>query len=204
MNIEIGLDYGLRDDGPFELETRRLLLRDVRNEDVDALVAHYTDESAQPHILTRQKDRNYIRRCVEASADPLPILRRGHFMLAIEVKESGELAGTCTLSHAHAGSSVALLGWHIAHAHSSKGYATESGAAALGFAFGHRKVLRVIADCFAHNVAVQRVLVKLGMHQEPLSWFRKWRLRNAYGERNPVVRYGIELMPDHRGKARGL
>jgi ribosomal-protein-alanine N-acetyltransferase len=192
MNVEIGLDYGLRDEGPFTVETDRLLLRDVRDEDVDTLLAHYTDESAQPHILTRQKDREHIRRSVAASVDTLPILRRGHFMLAIEVKNSGELAGTCTLSHALLGGSFALLGWHISHAHSNNGYATESGAAVLGFAFEQRKIGKVIADCFAHNAAVQRVLLKLGMRPEPLSWFGRRRLRKAYGERHPIVRYGIE------------
>jgi len=192
MNSDVTLDYGLSDEGPFAIETKRLLLRDVRDEDIDALVGYFGEPSAQAQILARQKNPEHRRRSLEAAADCLPLLKRGHFRLVIEVKDSGQLAGTCNLSRAEVASPSALLGWHISQAHANKGYATESGAAMLAFAFEQRKIRKIVADCFAHNATVQRVLAKLGMRKEPLFWFDQWRLRWAYGERGPIVRFGID------------
>lgn len=60
------------------------------------------------------------------------------------------------------------LGFVIARQHWGQGYATEAARAVLLLAFTELGLERVEATCRPGNQGSQRVLVKLGMHQEGL------------------------------------
>jgi len=60
----------------------------------------------------------------------------------------------------------AELGWVIDPAHAGRGYATEAAAALLRICFEDLGLRRVIAQCFADNVASWRLMEKLGMRRE--------------------------------------
>ena len=60
----------------------------------------------------------------------------------------------------------AELGWVIDPAHAGQGYATEAATALLRICFEDLGLRRVIAQCFADNVASWRLMEKLGMRRE--------------------------------------
>ena len=61
---------------------------------------------------------------------------------------------------------LAEIGWVIAPEHTGRGYATEAAAELLRFCFEELGVRRVIAQCFADNVASWKVMERLGMRRE--------------------------------------
>ena len=63
-------------------------------------------------------------------------------------------------------STQAELGWVIAPEHAGKGYATEAAGELLRFCFEDLGVRRVIAQCFADNVASWKLMERLGMRLE--------------------------------------
>ena len=60
----------------------------------------------------------------------------------------------------------AELGWVIDPAHAGRGYATEAAGELLRICFADLGLRRVIAQCFADNVASWRLMEKLGMRRE--------------------------------------
>ncbi|MGH3353400.1 MAG: GNAT family N-acetyltransferase [Nocardioides sp.] len=60
----------------------------------------------------------------------------------------------------------AELGWTIDPVHQGKGYATEAVRAVMDVCFGPLGLRRVIAECFADNVASWRLMERLGMRRE--------------------------------------
>jgi RimJ/RimL family protein N-acetyltransferase len=60
----------------------------------------------------------------------------------------------------------AEIGWVVAPEHAGHGYATEAAAALLRICFTGLGLRRVVALCFADNVASWRIMEKLGMRRE--------------------------------------
>jgi len=60
----------------------------------------------------------------------------------------------------------AEIGWCIAPPHTRKGLATEGAEAMLRLSFDVLGLRRVLAQCFADNVASWRIMEKLGMRRE--------------------------------------
>jgi RimJ/RimL family protein N-acetyltransferase len=60
----------------------------------------------------------------------------------------------------------AEIGWVVAPEHAGQGYATEAAAALLRICFAGLGLRRVVALCFADNVASWRIMEKLGMRRE--------------------------------------
>lgn len=176
----------------FKIDSPRLHLRDILPRDVRTLAAQFAEPSAAPCILERQRQPDYVLRTIRSAIDPPRLSHRSGFRLAMVVKATGELAGTCTLAFAEPGTRGATLGWHVGEAHSGKGYATEAGRALLALAFAVNGVRAVNLDCFAHNERVQRVLSKLGLQLHTTTRWGRWWLRVRYSEERPIVRYRID------------
>ena len=60
----------------------------------------------------------------------------------------------------------AEIGWVMAPEHGGQGYGTEGAAELLRICFEDLGLRRVIALCFADNVASWRIMEKLGMRRE--------------------------------------
>ncbi len=147
------------------LETARLRLRAFSPADAPSLqrlagdeaiarttlsIPHpYEDGVAEAWILEQRRQR-------EAGAQAC---------FAVVRRDDGALAGVVVLAldgdHARA-----ELGYWIGTPYWGRGYATEAGRAALGYAFGALGLRRVHAAHMADNAASGRVLAKLGMRRE--------------------------------------
>jgi RimJ/RimL family protein N-acetyltransferase len=173
------------------IQTRRLLLRDLRVEDGAKVVEYFSEREAQPHILRYQRSSQRMSDYVTGAAryaEEVPPSARSSLGLAVALRDTHEVIGICSLSNAAVGSR-ARVGWHFGKKFAGRGYATETGEALVRFAFEERRVARVFADCYESNAANVRVLVKIGMRPVPALSIVKWLLALKYLEAKPIVRY---------------
>ncbi|HEY8560181.1 MAG TPA: GNAT family N-acetyltransferase [Pyrinomonadaceae bacterium] len=175
----------------FQIETERLLLRDVRRADLPALLAQAREPEARRGILAYQADENYNRVSLLAAIAEARNPRRLNYTLAVVRKSDAALIGSCSIANVRHGSIETSLGWHYGKRYWNKGYATEAARVLLHIGFEIGGVAEIYADCFVDNYASIRVMQKIGMTaRENLKLFnqiRGW----SYGENRPTVRHTI-------------
>jgi RimJ/RimL family protein N-acetyltransferase len=146
-----------------ELETRRLILRPVREEDAvhlfplinDALVA--ANLRTVPHPYPARALEPWIRCARQAMA------RRERYEMAVVVKTTGLPIGAIALTNLSWAHMNAELGYWLGRAHWGSGYATEAAIRMVAFGFDELGLERIYACCFKGNPASARVLEKAGM-----------------------------------------
>lgn len=152
------------------LETDRLILRPWGPEDADFAFDLYSRWEVQrfignpPRVMTARAEAEERIRAWRQMNHPV------HATWAVQLKESGQLAGNLLLKSIPAsGPSLPLqpsgdteIGWHFHPDHWGHGFATEAAAAVLNFAFasGLRRVVAVTAPA---NEASQKVCTRIGM-----------------------------------------
>ncbi|MEV4351025.1 GNAT family N-acetyltransferase [Actinoplanes sp. NPDC049596] len=150
------------------LETERLILRQWRDDDLDALAAMNADPDVMRYIL----DGSVLDR--RESADRLERMRavwarNGFGLFAVEGRDEGVLLGWAGLSVPNFLPEVlpaVEIGWRFAREHWGRGYATEAAAAALRFGFEDCGIERVISIRHPENERSRRVMDKLGLVYE--------------------------------------
>jgi len=149
-----------------ELETERLLLREIRADDWPAVLAY----QSQPDYLRFYHWTERSPKAVQAFLDMF--LRqqaeqpRTRFMLAVTLKRSGEMIGICGIRKDAPEDLRAEIGYELAPQHWSQGYATEAARRVIAHGFGPMGLHRIAADCVADNTGSAHVLEKLGMQLE--------------------------------------
>jgi RimJ/RimL family protein N-acetyltransferase len=175
----------------FQLQTERLILRDVREADLPVLIAQAREPEARGGILAYQGDERYNQVLLRVAIAEGLNEPRFNYTLAVERKRDGAVIGSCSIANVRAGTIEAALGWHYGVKYWGRGYATEAARGLLYIGFEIGDVKEIYADCFADNRASIRVMEKIGMKtRENLRLFnqiRGW----SYGEKRPTVRYTI-------------
>jgi RimJ/RimL family protein N-acetyltransferase len=149
------------------LETERLLIRPLTDDDVDAMVAYRGDPEVCRYLPFAPQTAADIRAGVgrlfgslslegESAGVPVGIVRR----------DDGLLIGDLVLFHLDAVSGTAEMGWVIRADVTGRGYATEACRALLDAAFRIYGVRRVVARIDADNPASARLAERLGMRLE--------------------------------------
>lgn len=162
-----------------ELETERLLIRELRPDDLAAVHALLDTELGEGRSLAERQ--RWLEWTVLAYAE-LHLLRQPPYAdRGIQLRSSGELIGACGYAPALAPfhqvpglQRGALSGyapevglyWAVAPAHQRRGYASEAARALLGYAFGALWLGRVVAMTTYDNTASIGVMRKLGMRVE--------------------------------------
>ena len=147
------------------VETERLVLRPWRADDLDELAAIYGDPEVMRYILDGSvRDREQT--AVHLEKMTANWAARGFGLFAVEVRETGALAGW-------AGHAVpeflpevmpaVEIGWRLGRPFWGYGYATEAARAALRFGFVERDLDRVISIRHPDNLRSGRVMDKLGL-----------------------------------------
>ena len=145
------------------LESTRLRLRPVREDDADVIVALLADIDVVhflamvPHPYTSDDARIFI-----ASAQgkgPLAVQES----FALERKEDGAFLGIMSLiPDAHV-AEAAILGYWIAKPYWAQGYATEAAQTLVEYGFATRGYASISAAAAVANPASRRVLQKAGL-----------------------------------------
>lgn len=150
-----------------QLETERLLLREIRESDADAVLkifgddavtrfydlASFTDIEQARQMIVRLRERN-------ANGDAL---RWG-----ITLKENDQLIGTGGFNQFRRHWFTAGIGYDLAQAYWKRGYMTEALRAIVRYGFDTLNVNRIEALVMLENDASVRVLEKVGFQREGL------------------------------------
>lgn len=160
------------------LETERLYLRDVREEDAERIAAIWVDPD-NTEYMGGPRDPETVKASVREDAKRLKRVDLWPVFL-----RSGELIGTCGFVEKEVdGTWENELVYVIDKAHRGQGYAPEIGAALIDYA---RKVLvleRVVALIDPANAASARVAEKLGFRFEKNSVRPGGRTLKVYARR---------------------
>jgi [ribosomal protein S5]-alanine N-acetyltransferase len=148
------------------LETKRLLIRDVTETDLDGFLRYMRHEDYWRDVPIDPPTAEYVatmltRRLKQQAASP-----RTHYFMAVVEKGSGELLGEAIFYIRSVHWKQAEIGWGVSFDHVGKGFATEIGLAMLQFAFDNLELHRVYAQCRVENLASRRIMAKLRMREE--------------------------------------
>ena len=149
------------------VRTDRLSIRPSTVDDLPAMFEIRRRPEVSEWLPTLPTDRDAF---LERMSDP----ERLAVTLALEL--GGELVGDLYLNIGEpwaqaevadqARGTQAELGWVIPPEHSGQGLATEAAAELIRICFEDLGLRRVVALCFADNVASWRIMEKLGMRRE--------------------------------------
>jgi RimJ/RimL family protein N-acetyltransferase len=148
-----------------ELTTPRLLLRQWRDDDLDPLAAM----NADPEVMRFIGDGS-LRDRQQTAAGLAQVRRewseRGYGLFAVEVLQTGQLAGWVGLAVPAFLPEVlpaVEIGWRLGRAYWGAGIATEAARVVLRFGFDDCGLDRIISIRHVDNRASGRVMDKLGL-----------------------------------------
>ncbi|MFK7964425.1 MAG: GNAT family N-acetyltransferase [Burkholderiaceae bacterium] len=150
--------------GPQELVTSRLRLRQWRDQDLPAFAAMNADPEVMAHFpaaLTMQESAHLMARL------RTKIEENGWGLWAAQLRSSGELIGFVGLNSPDPVLPCAPcveVGWRLLPLYWGQGYATEAARRALDFAFDELTVAEVVSFTALPNKRSQAVMKRLGMH----------------------------------------
>jgi RimJ/RimL family protein N-acetyltransferase len=146
-----------------DLETRRLILRPYRPEDLEAIHRYAAvPEFSQYDVWgpnSEDDTKKFVADCISKLAQN-PVQR---YELAVESRADGTVIGGCTLKRSVEDSGLGGLGYAINPYYQCRGYATEAAMALIRFAFDDLGLALVYAECDTRNLPSRRVMEKAGM-----------------------------------------
>ncbi len=149
-----------------KLETARLILRDFRKDDWEAVHEYGTDLEVvrfMPWGPNTESDTKDFIKLSLASQREEP---RTKFEFAVTLAESERLIGGAGIRVSAPADRGADMGYCLHRDIWGQGYATEAAGAIVGFGFEKLGLHRVFATCDTGNEASARVLEKIGMRRE--------------------------------------
>lgn len=144
------------------LETERLVLREMRAEDFDALYAVLADSDIMqhyPYTFDDSRVRGWIARNIERYRV------FGFGLWAVCLKDSGEMIGDCGLTMQMIDGMIRPeIGYHIRGDQQRRGYAREAATAVRDWTFENTPFKRIYSYMKASNLASARTAVSWGCH----------------------------------------
>jgi [ribosomal protein S5]-alanine N-acetyltransferase len=149
----------------FVLNTPRLILRDLTQEDFDAFYAAADDAEVQRFYPAEERSAEFygsiFERILEQTAQP----ERDKYQLAICLP-SGEVIGTCGVRMENTIHQQASFGCAIARSYWGRSYAFEASREIIHFGFRSLPIHRLYAETFKENLRARRLAERLGMRLE--------------------------------------
>ncbi|MHA6524100.1 GNAT family N-acetyltransferase [Tessaracoccus sp. G1721] len=157
---------------PYPLRTERLVLRPLREDDVDVILAYRN----HPEVAALQDwdlpvSREHVERLVAAQSTWTDIIPGEPRQIGLE--HDGELVGDLYVAlDGHGG--VAEIGFTLRAEHQRKGYAFEAASAVVADLIERLGCHRVIGQLSPDNVRSAKLLDRLGMHVESFAPRSYW------------------------------
>lgn len=144
------------------IETRRLRLRELREDDAEALASIFSHPSVVRYSGGRSPSLEEVR---EGILHHITGYRdRGYGLFAVELKETGEVVGRVGFLNSDIDPSADVeLHYHLAPGAWGAGLATEAALAVLEWGFESGYFDRVVAAIHPENHASRRVAEKCGL-----------------------------------------
>jgi [ribosomal protein S5]-alanine N-acetyltransferase len=172
------------------INTSRLCLRSISEDDVDAFYAIYSNTEVMRYWSTPPlADRNAAVKLVSEIHDG--VRRRDILKWGIARRSDNVLIGSVTLHNLALAHHRAEIGYALDRAHWGLGYMNETLMAVLAYAFEELHLHRIEADVDPRNSASIRTLERLGFQRE--GYLReRWQVG---GEIQDALFFGL-LRPD--------
>jgi RimJ/RimL family protein N-acetyltransferase len=142
-----------------QLQTDRLLLRGLRQEDFDVYARFMADPEVTRYTVGDPLTRTDAWRSLAVMIGHWTL--RGYGMWAVERKSDGVLVGRVGLWNPEGWPGLEV-GWTLGKEFWGQGYATEAARAARDFAFVTQDIVRLLSVIDSRNRASQRVAERLG------------------------------------------
>ncbi|MBR5111250.1 MAG: GNAT family N-acetyltransferase [Clostridia bacterium] len=144
-----------------QLETERLFLREMDQNDYDALYAVLADHDIMrhyPYAFDEERVRGWIQRNMARYRE------NGFGLWAVCLKQTGEMIGDCGLTlQTIDGEILPEIGYHIRADCQRKGYAKEAAKAVMDWAFEHTDYPAVYSYCKYTNAPSVKTAEAIGM-----------------------------------------
>ena len=143
------------------IETPRLILRDMTDEDFDALFAVLADTEIMRHY-PYTFDEQRVRGWISKNRERYRVF--GFGLWAVCLKEGGEMIGDCglTMQLIH-GSIKPEIGYHIRRDRQRRGYAKEAAAAVRDWAFANTPFRMLYSYMKTDNLPSVKTAESIGM-----------------------------------------
>ena len=164
----------------FNIETERLLLREMRVEDLEGMFT--LDSNPNVHKYLGNKPIKTKAEALKTIESVLQQYReRGIGRFAVIEKESNQFIGWSgirlnTEYNMNGFTKYYDVGYRLIERFWGKGYATESGKASINYAFNEMKLPELYATTEIGNKASHNALIKIGLHYESDFYFQQEKL----------------------------
>lgn len=149
------------------VRTERLVLRALREDDLDAVVALHTDPDTIRYLPWPLRTREQSAEWLRERADRDRLEHDGDVVVyAVALHGSDALSGIGVLFLHSVEHAQAEIGYALLPAVQGRGLGTELGRALLDLAFDRLAAHRVTAQVDPRNAASERVAARLGMRRE--------------------------------------
>jgi ribosomal-protein-alanine N-acetyltransferase len=146
------------------IETERLILRRMKEEDAKTLFEIFSDPTAMRYfgvVFDRPRMDKWVRDNLEHEQ------QHGFSLFSVVLKENGEVIGDCGLETDEIdGKTIVGIGFDFKRAYWGHGYATEAAMAVLKHAFAEFGFDSIYGWIDPRNVPSQRVAERIGMRLE--------------------------------------
>lgn len=149
-----------------KMETERLVLRRLAEEDLAAFMAYLNDPVVARYQSWVSYTEEQAREVIERQRGLEPGTPGQWFTFAAELKETGVLIGHVALSVKADDQRQAEVGFTFAREQQGRGLAREAAEAVIDYAFGVLGLHRVTAVTDCENVRSAALLERLGMRRE--------------------------------------
>ena len=147
------------------LETERLILRQLRSDDREAIFDYASDPEVTKYMLFNRhqsiEEADVFLESVRVTSE-----KRERIEFAMELRSTGEFIGVCGLHHFSPQDHRAEVGYVMRRTFWGKGYMVEAVRELLRFAFEEMGMHHVYATCFEANERSARVMERCGMRYE--------------------------------------
>ncbi|MBL8101491.1 MAG: GNAT family N-acetyltransferase [Anaerolineales bacterium] len=149
------------------LNTKRLVLRNFNDSDLETFLAYRNDPEVARYQgwslpYSREKGKQFILEMRDVHAP-----KQGQWLqLAVELKEAGNLLGDVAFCIKDDDVRQAVIGFTVASNYWRQGFATEALTALLDYLFMDIDLHRITADCDAENIGSWKTLERLGFRRE--------------------------------------
>jgi len=163
-----------------QIESERLRLRALREDDTDALFALFSD----PEVM-----RYWSREPWTDRAEALAHVARmnagraqvEYYPWAVALRDDDALIGTVSLFELQREHARGMVGYALLSSQQGRGYATEALRAALRFAFQVLELQRIEIDIDPANTPSRRLVERCGARLEGL-FRRRWRVHGQWAD----------------------
>ena len=153
-------------------ETKRLIVREILEQDAEKLAEMASDGSWQEVGLDAEcrswiKDWIWEAQALSKTNDP----RKDYLAYVCVLKESMEVIGLVGCSYYQDLKEVGIT-YCVGSAYRNKGYAQEAAKAYTEYVFAHYEVPKLIATIKEDNISSWKVAQKAGFELEMIKWYQ--------------------------------